>query len=89
MRMAGKTTVARLYAKFLASVQVIPSTMFVETTGSRLANDGVPGTKKLIEDLVKNGGGTVFVDEAYQLTSGQNPLGGQVRTRAQRPYVSS
>ncbi|KAJ6576430.1 hypothetical protein DFH09DRAFT_1149320 [Mycena vulgaris] len=43
----GKTTVARHYAKFLASV---------ETTGSRLSHEGA-------------GGGAIFVDEAYQLTS--------------------
>lgn len=52
--------------------------MFIETTGSRLANDGVPGAKKTIETLINAGGGTIFVDEAYQLTSGQNYGGGQV-----------
>lgn len=42
----GKTTVARHYAKFLSSVEVLPGSEFVETTGSRLANEGVAGIKK-------------------------------------------
>jgi replication-associated recombination protein RarA len=65
----GKTTVARHYAKILTSLNVLPGDAFIETTGSRLANDGVPGTKKLIETVVNAGGGAIFVDEAYQLTS--------------------
>ncbi|CAL1701681.1 unnamed protein product [Somion occarium] len=74
----GKTTVARHYAKFLASVQVLPGNMFIETTGSRLANDGVPAVKKHLEDIINAGGGAIFVDEAYQLTSQHNFQGGQV-----------
>lgn len=74
----GKTTVARLYAKFLTSVGALPGSFFVETTGSRLANDGVSGCKKQIEDILNNGGGVLFIDEAYQLASGQNFGGVQV-----------
>lgn len=69
---------ARHYGAFLASVQVIPGNMFVETTGSSLANDGVPEAKKIVKDLLNAGGGTLFVDEAYQLTNGQNFGGNQV-----------
>jgi hypothetical protein len=75
---AGKTTVARHYAKFLASVGILPGNEFIETTGSRMSNDGVPGVKKLLEGLLAAGGGTVFVDEAYQLTAPQNYQGPQV-----------
>ena len=74
----GKTTVARLYAKFLTSVGALPGSFFVETTGSRLANGGVSGCKKRIEDTLNNGGGVLFIDEAYQLASGQNYGGIQV-----------
>ncbi|KAJ6494824.1 P-loop containing nucleoside triphosphate hydrolase protein [Mycena vitilis] len=74
----GKTTVARHYAKFLTSVGILPGNEFIETTGSRLANDGVPGAKKLLEGLLTAGGGTIFVDEAYQLTASQNYQGPQV-----------
>lgn len=74
----GKTTVARLYAKFLTSIGVIPGLCFREETGTSLANSGVSGCKKLIEDVLNDGGGVVFIDEAYQLTSGQNQGGGAV-----------
>ncbi|KAJ7066957.1 P-loop containing nucleoside triphosphate hydrolase protein [Mycena amicta] len=63
----GKTTVARHYAKFLAAVGIIPGTEFIETTGSRLSNERVPGTKKMLENVLAAGGGVIFVDEAYQL----------------------
>lgn len=49
----------------------------METTGSRLANDGVSGCKKQIEEILNNGGGALFIDEAYQLVSGPNYGGGQ------------
>lgn len=75
--MAGKTTVARLYAKFLTSVGVIPGASFVETTGSRLANNGVSGCEKQINEILNNGGGVLFIDEAYQLVQSQG-LGHQV-----------
>ncbi|KAF8523920.1 P-loop containing nucleoside triphosphate hydrolase protein [Hysterangium stoloniferum] len=74
----GKTTVARHYAKFLASVQVIPGNTFVETTGSKMAHEGVGGAKKQIDDILKAGGGTMFIDEAYQLASQHNVQGSQV-----------
>ncbi|KAG2151638.1 P-loop containing nucleoside triphosphate hydrolase protein [Suillus bovinus] len=74
----GKTTVARLYAQFLESVQVLPGDAFLETTGSSLAHEGVGGAKKLIEDAMKVGGGAIFIDEAYQLISEHQHTGGQV-----------
>lgn len=74
----GKTTVARLYAQFLASVGVIPGHKLIETTGARLSNEGVPQCQKMIEQLLKDGGGVVFIDEAYQMVQGSNFGGGQV-----------
>ncbi|EPQ56100.1 P-loop containing nucleoside triphosphate hydrolase protein [Gloeophyllum trabeum ATCC 11539] len=74
----GKTTVARLYGQFLASAQVIPGNMFIETTGARLANDGVQGIQKQLESIINAGGGTIFIDEAYQLTSEHNFEGKKV-----------
>jgi hypothetical protein len=61
----GKTTVARLYGKFLTSVGALPGDEFVETTGAKLANEGVQGCKKLLENIKKSGGGALFIDEAY------------------------
>ncbi|KAG2072157.1 P-loop containing nucleoside triphosphate hydrolase protein [Suillus decipiens] len=74
----GKTTVARLYAQFLESIQVLPGSAFKETTGASLAHDGVGGAKKLIEDVMKVGGGAIFIDEAYQLISAQGGSGTDV-----------
>ncbi|KAL7627407.1 hypothetical protein AAE478_001600 [Parahypoxylon ruwenzoriense] len=74
----GKTTVARLYAKFLSSVGAIPGDHFEETTGSRLANDGIQGCKSLIDQILQKGGGVFFLDEAYQIVSGSSFGGAQV-----------
>ncbi|RPA83460.1 P-loop containing nucleoside triphosphate hydrolase protein [Ascobolus immersus RN42] len=68
----GKTTVARIYAKFLTSFGILPGDTFLETTGSRLANDGVDGCKKMLEKLLNAGGGALFIDEAYQLVNGNS-----------------
>ncbi|KAK6440096.1 hypothetical protein LTR95_003679 [Oleoguttula sp. CCFEE 5521] len=74
----GKTTVARLYGRFLASVGALPGNEFLETTGAKLAHEGVQGCKKILDDLVNKGGGALFIDEAYQLTSGSSFGGGAV-----------
>ncbi|RYP80552.1 hypothetical protein DL769_002400 [Monosporascus sp. CRB-8-3] len=50
----------------------LPGKEFVEITGSGLANEGVAGAKKRIDGLIKAGGGVFFIDEAYQLASGNN-----------------
>ncbi|OAX80316.1 hypothetical protein ACJ72_05356 [Emergomyces africanus] len=74
----GKTTVARLYAKFLVSFDILPGSEFIETTGSRLANEGVNGAKGHIDKLLNAGGGAFFLDEAYQLTESHNYGGAAV-----------
>lgn len=74
----GKTTVARIYARFLAEVGAISSAEFVETTGAKVANDGVNNAKQVLEALLKKGGGVIFIDEAYQLVSGNSYGGGAV-----------
>ncbi|KFG84658.1 putative nonsense-mediated mRNA decay protein [Metarhizium anisopliae] len=71
----GKTIVARLWAEFLACTGALPGDGFKETSGSKLANMGVSGCEKLLEDLKDNGGGVLFIDEAYQLSSGNSPGG--------------
>ncbi|KAG6140375.1 hypothetical protein E4U38_007485 [Claviceps purpurea] len=67
---------ARLYAKLLTSVGILAGNRFEETTGSKLANMGVSGCQKLIDGMLEAGGGVVFIDEAYQLSSG-NAMGGR------------
>jgi len=59
-------------------MDVTPASNFYETTGSRLAHDGIDGAQKLLQSAVNSGGGTIFIDEAYQLTSGHNSQGGAV-----------
>ncbi|KAK6496366.1 hypothetical protein TWF481_002391 [Arthrobotrys musiformis] len=72
----GKTTVARLYAKFLVKVGALPGSYFHESSGSSLANDGVSACKTHIDKILEEGGGVFFIDEAYQLVSG-NSFGGK------------
>ncbi|MCJ1382149.1 hypothetical protein MMC17_005261 [Xylographa soralifera] len=74
----GKTTVARLYAKFLTSLGILPGSEFVETTGSRLASEGIAKAKSHIETILNAGGGAFFLDEAYQLALGHNSGGASV-----------
>ncbi|KAI5468107.1 P-loop containing nucleoside triphosphate hydrolase protein [Mariannaea sp. PMI_226] len=74
----GKTTVARIYGQFLTTVGAISGNVFKEVTGSKLANDGVRGCEKLLEDIKNEGGGVLFIDEAYQLSSGNSPGGAAV-----------
>ncbi|KIJ16089.1 hypothetical protein PAXINDRAFT_132700, partial [Paxillus involutus ATCC 200175] len=73
-----KTTVARLYAQFLESIQVLPGDAFMETTGSKLSFEGVGGAQKLIDTALMVGGGAIFIDEAYQLVSEHDQSGKQV-----------
>jgi hypothetical protein len=54
--------------------KVLPGQEFVETTGAKLVHEGVGGIKKLVEHVLAAGGGSIFVDEAYQLTPA-NPNG--------------
>jgi Cdc6-like AAA superfamily ATPase len=67
--------VARHYAKFLLSVGALPGDFFFETSGSKLANDGVSTCKSHINTILGAGGGVFFIDEAYQLVSGNSPGG--------------
>ena len=52
--------------------------MFEETSGSKLSNMGVTGCQNMVDTMLEKGGGVIFIDEAYQLTSGNSPGGGAV-----------
>lgn len=66
----GKTTIARLYAKFLHSVGVLKSKCIKETSGIKVASKGSMGIKRKIKNMLRySGGGVLFIDEAYQLTA--------------------
>ncbi|KAF5346141.1 hypothetical protein D9758_009985 [Tetrapyrgos nigripes] len=74
----GKTTIARHYSTFLASVDVLPGRAFEEITGSLLATKGINGAKDLLDRVINAGGGAIFIDEAYQLTAAHNTGGKSV-----------
>jgi Cdc6-like AAA superfamily ATPase len=59
-------------------VGVIPGSHFIETSGSRLASEGVNGAKGHIQKILENGGGAFFIDEAYQLVLSNSFGGSQV-----------
>jgi replication-associated recombination protein RarA len=64
----GKTTVARLYAKLLQQLGVLPEdSVFVETSGAKLSSKGTSELEKHLKEAKEAGGGVIFVDEAYQL----------------------
>jgi len=64
---SGKTTIARLYAKFLHSVKVLESDTFREFSGLGLAIKTASEITSIL-DTMRSKGGVLFIDEAYQLT---------------------
>ncbi|KAJ3994672.1 P-loop containing nucleoside triphosphate hydrolase protein [Lentinula boryana] len=70
----GKTTVARHYAKYLSSVGAVSGSTFEETTGSKLASDGVKDTGALLDKLVSGAyGGKEVLD--FLLAEMENNIG--------------
>ena len=65
-----KTTIARYYGTFLQQLSLLPEgSVFEETSGAKLINDGIPGLTAILTNVKKAGGGVIFCDEAYQLIS--------------------
>ena len=66
----GKTTVARIFPRFLESIGAIQSSTIVETSGTELGYKGPRHVKDVINTMLEDDeGGVLFVDEAYQLTA--------------------
>lgn len=60
----------RHYGLFLQQMKILPEgSVFQETNGAKLIQNGVKGLEDLLAELKKSGGGVVFVDEAYQLAN--------------------
>ena len=64
----GKTTVARLYGRLLASLGVLPGTNFVEASRPDLVAGWIGQTAQRTRDVFEQArGGVLFIDEAYAL----------------------
>lgn len=64
----GKTTIARIFADILASIEVLPSSHLVEVAAKDLIAGYVGQTAQATADAVDRAmGGVLFIDEAYDL----------------------
>jgi len=68
----GKTTIARLFAKYLKAIGILSTGKLVEVTRSDLVGKYVGHTAPLTMQVVNSAiGGILFIDEAYSLYRGE------------------
>ncbi|KAM3068967.1 hypothetical protein ACMFMG_004144 [Clarireedia jacksonii] len=68
----GKTTMAKIYARYLYASGVIATDEVVETTGTYLSDGGIERTKRYVDKL--NDGGVMFIDDAMTLDDYSNGM---------------
>ncbi len=69
----GKTTIARLLAKYLKAIGVLSNGQLIEVSRSDLVGKYVGHTAPLTMQVIKSAmGGILFIDEAYSLYRGSN-----------------
>ena len=86
----GKTTMARLFADILGSLQVLPSGHLVEVTRKDLVSQYVGDTALKTEQVINKAmGGILFIDEAYTLKQGDNDKVGQEAIDTLLPYLEN
>ncbi|GHS85817.1 hypothetical protein FACS1894201_05960 [Bacteroidia bacterium] len=74
----GKTTIARIFADILNSLEVLPTGQLVEVARKDLVAGYVGQTAIAVEDAVERAmGGILFIDEAYALKQNDNDTFGQ------------
>ncbi|MDR1284773.1 MAG: AAA family ATPase [Campylobacteraceae bacterium] len=73
----GKTTIARVAAKYLKALGVLSSGQLREVTRNDLVGQYVGHTAKITNDVIKSAlGGVLFIDEAYSLSrNASDPFG--------------
>ena len=78
----GKTTLARLFARFMFAYGVLPRDTFVEKNGLEMKGKYVGHTAPTVKEAVAEAmGGCLFLDEAYALADGSDGFSGEaVRT---------
>ena len=79
----GKTTIARLIARYLHAFGVLPRDRFVEKNGLEMKGQYVGHTTHTVKEAVADAmGGTLFLDEAYALSdNGDDGFSGEaIRT---------
>ena len=78
----GKTTVARLIARYLHAFGVLPHDRFVEKNGLDLKGKYVGHTSHTVKEAISDAmGGCLFLDEAYALCDGGDGFSGEaIRT---------
>lgn len=73
----GKTTIARLIARYLKAIHVLSSGQLREVTRADLVGQYVGHTAKITNDVIQSAlGGVLFIDEAYALCRNKNDLFG-------------
>jgi Holliday junction resolvasome RuvABC ATP-dependent DNA helicase subunit len=76
----GKTEVARILAKIYQALGILERGELIEVNRDNLISQNIGGSEKLIANYIEQAkGGTLFIDEAYQLTQyGQSDPGHKV-----------
>ncbi|MEK3934857.1 AAA family ATPase [Sporosarcina sp. FSL W7-1349] len=73
----GKTTIARIVAKYLKALGVLSTGQLREVTRADLVGQYVGQTARLTNDVIKSAlGGVLFIDEAYALCRDKHDLFG-------------
>ena len=69
----GKTTIARLVARYLKAMGVLTGGQLIEVTRADLVGKYVGHTAPLTQQIIRSAiGGVLFIDEAYALYRGQD-----------------
>ena len=74
----GKTTVARIYAKFLQSVGVLDSSSFLEWSGAKMVTAGPVEVQKKLEDMLQGNIDSNIDDSVSDGSSSKCDAGGVV-----------